>query len=73
MMPCRWEWRAVKEVFDFELTSSIPAETIPETINPLLPPGLKIISAEENILIKIPIVATMLTQLCGFIPCRMAL
>ena len=53
---------SLKEVFDFELTSSIPAETIPETINPLLPPGLKIISAEENILIKIPIVATMLTS-----------
>jgi radical SAM family uncharacterized protein/radical SAM-linked protein len=47
------------EFFDIELTNSIPAAAIRETINPLLPQGLEIIAAEEIILKKIPIVATM--------------
>jgi radical SAM family uncharacterized protein/radical SAM-linked protein len=53
---------SLEEVFDLELTSSIPAASITETINPLLPQGLIMISVEEFILKKFPIVATMQTR-----------
>jgi radical SAM family uncharacterized protein/radical SAM-linked protein len=61
---------SLEEFFDIELTSSIPAEAIPETVNPLLPQGLKIISAEEIILKKIPIVATMQNRYRASFPLR---
>jgi radical SAM-linked protein len=61
---------SLEEVFDIELTRRIPAAAIAETVNLLLPQGLKIISSEEFILKKPPGVATMLTQYRVAFPSR---
>ena len=45
MAPCPWGWSPWRETLDVELAASLEPAVLVETLNRVLPPGLKILEA----------------------------